>query len=313
MTECLRCEGKAHNAYLCPRCTSDLRKMLSDMPWWLNRLTETALGHTRMSDNAGRKSATRRDLDGDLELAACIEPLPAGEEDLEKARKAREKLALAHALATGGINAKASELLSEIADSLGYWARVLCESRGLPAPAPSPGSALGTPLAAWLAVNVHAIALSEDADTIALEIEQHLDDIKRTVNRPIKYWYLGQCETFDEQRDKSCGTHLRVPEGTYEMYCPRCHVNYSVHRLFLARMHERESRLMPFSELAKFNRQLPQEYQIAPRTLQHWRASGILRPQIVAEEPLYSWEDVKRLQLRKPQKMATGAAAHRGS
>ena len=52
--------------------------------------------------------ATQR-LDGDAELASCIEQLPS-DDDLDKARRKRQQLAR-HALATGGINARASELL----------------------------------------------------------------------------------------------------------------------------------------------------------------------------------------------------------
>jgi len=325
VTECRSCGAKAHNAFLCTGCSNKLRKTLAQLPWWLHRLTETAIGQTRMSDNQGRKSAARRDLDGDAELASCIELLPAKEEDLAKARRLREKAALAHALATGGINARASELLAEISDSLGYWCRVLCESRGVTVPALPAGSALGASLAAWLAINTNAIALSEDAADIAGDIETHLEDIVKVVNRPLRIWFLGNCETWDDKRNTACGADLRAPEGSVEIYCNRCHVTHSVNRLFLARVDEAERQVVPFKELLRVNKSMPTDYQIAPRTLQYWRTCGLLRPHQwerldgrrgltqhdAADTPLYSWADVKRLAQRKPQTAPTGAAAHR--
>ena len=70
MTDCTRCGAKANNSFLCRNCVTTAQTTLADLPWWLNRLTEAAVGQTRMTDNAGRKSARRKDLDGDAELAA---------------------------------------------------------------------------------------------------------------------------------------------------------------------------------------------------------------------------------------------------
>jgi hypothetical protein len=47
MTECQRCGGRA-TLFLCPRCESHLDKLLRELPWWLERLTETAVGATRL-------------------------------------------------------------------------------------------------------------------------------------------------------------------------------------------------------------------------------------------------------------------------
>ena len=44
MAECQRCKGAAHNAFLCPQCIEELHQELSNLGWWLDRLTETALG-----------------------------------------------------------------------------------------------------------------------------------------------------------------------------------------------------------------------------------------------------------------------------
>lgn len=311
MTECTRCGAKANNSFLCRNCVNTAQTTLADLPWWLNRLTETAVGQTRMTDNAGRKSARRKDLDGDTDLAACIELLPKAD-DLDKARRARQDAALSHALATGGVNARASQLLATIADSLGYWCRVLCEIRGLDyTPSPLPVT-LGANHARWLKVNVGAIATCDDAADIVGDIEGHLEDIVKVVNRPIRKIYLGKCPTTDAQWEGECGANLRVPEGSTEVHCHRCRATHNCNLLLLELVADAEREIKTWKEIVRINRAMPHGHQVALRTLQHWRTTGLLvvRGQNGADEPLYSWADVKRLQIRKPQRISTGAASH---
>lgn len=294
MTECTRCGAKANNSFLCRNCVTTAQTTLADLPWFLERLTEAAVGQTRMTDNAGRKSARRRDLDGDTDLAACIEQLPEAD-DLEKARRARQDAALAHALATGGVNARASQLLAQIADALAYWCRVLCETRGIDY-TPSPLSVTpGVNHAHWLRTNIAAITLHEDAADIIGDIETHLDDLIDTINRPIRWWYLGQCPGW--RNDQPCLTDLRVPEGSDEAHCRRCHTRHTVQLLLLARKAEAETNPMTKRQLTRYNRELPPEFQVPPRTLQHWLDTGRLCPCSEAEDPLYSWVDVRLLML----------------
>ena len=306
MTECTRCGAKANNAFLCRNCVTTAQTALADLPWWLNRLTEAAVGQTRMTDNAGRKSARRKDLDGDTNLAACIELLPKAD-DLDKARRARQDAALTHALATGGVNARASQLLATIADALGYWCRVLCEIRGLDyTPSPLPAT-LGANHARWLRVNIGAIATYDDAADIVADIEGHLEDIVKVVNRPIRWWYLGECPGWRD--DQPCQTELRVPEGSEEALCRRCHTRHTVQLLLLARKAEAETNPMTRRQLTRYNRELPPEFQVPPRTLQHWLDTGRLCPCSEAEDPLYSWVDVRLLMLTT--KHATKVATHK--
>jgi hypothetical protein len=299
MTECTHCGAKANNSFLCKTCLATAQTVLADLPWWLSRLTEAAVGDTKMTDNAGRKSARRKDIDGDLELAACIELLPKAD-DLEKARKARQKQSLAHALATGGVNLRASELLAEIDDSLAYWCRVLSEIRGLdyiPYKASPLPTTVGANHARWLRVNIGTIAAYEDAADILGDIETHLEDIVKIVNRPIRWWHLGPCPGWRD--DEPCLTELRVPEGSEEVHCRRCKNTHTVHLLLLARKAEAEKKHMTKRQLTRYNRELPPEFQIPPRTLQHWLDSGRLAACLeIAGDPLYSWVDVRLLMLR---------------
>lgn len=326
-TECQRCKGETPD-FLCRECRVELDKALTELPWWLDRLTEAALGQTRMSDNAGRRSAGRRDLDGDAELAACIELLPSAG-DLDKARRKREKVALAHALATGGINARASDLLGEIDDSLACWCRVLCEDRGLEYQPERSGRALGANHAQWLVRHIHAIALSSDAGDIAEDILGRdkrrrglIEQIQAVVNRPWRWWPLGGCPTpirvegpnrvGQPHPSAPCGFELRAREDATEIRCRECRTVHRVHRLLWARKREIETEPMTSRQLTRYNRELPPEYQVPPRTLRHWLATGRLCAcGELGGDPLYSWVDVRLLALRRPQTADTGAATHR--
>ena len=328
MTKCQRCKGGVTDAFICRNCADELREDLTELPWWLSRLTETALGQTRMSDNAGRKFAPRKDLDGDRELAACIESLPSGD-DLEKARLARQRQSLAHALATGGVNARASELLAEIADGLVFWCRVLCEARGMTYEPPPSRGALGANHALWLKRHVDAIAASEDAGDIAADIlgrdkKRHslIDQIGRVINRPLRWWKLGQCPTPIRVEGPAqagrpypttaCGAELGALQDVKEIRCRECRATHNVHRLLWSRKSEAEAEPMTERELLRYNRDLPPEFQVPPRTLQHWLTTGRLCAcGNSAGDPLYSWIDVRLLVMRRPQMAVTGAAAHK--
>lgn len=327
MTDCRRCGAKAPDCFLCAICTRSLGKTLEELPWWLHRLSEAALGQTKMSDNGGRKSARRNGIDGDASLASCIQTLPAAD-DLDRARREREKLALRNALAAGGINARASELLAEISDGLAYWCRVVCDERGIsyePWTIRNRPSAPGQNHAEWLRAHLHTIALSESADDIAGDIETHAEDIVKLVNRPIRMVLLGDCPTWDDETKASCGVRLYAPQDAVEVYCRRCKSTHNCHRLMLETMAAAEREVHTFDGIIRIMKMLPADYRVAPRTLQHWRTLGLLRARQwvrpdgrkgIAKHgdndiPLYAWADVKRLQLRKPQRLKTGAAAHR--
>jgi hypothetical protein len=268
----------------------------------------------------------RRDLDGDAELAACIEALPDCD-DLDKARAARQRAALAHALATGGINARASELLAEIADTLAYWCRVLCEERGIDYRPARSAEALGANHARWLARHVESIAAASDAGDIADDIlgrDKHrrglIDQIEHAINRRWRWWPLGECPTPVRVEGPAqhgrphptvdCGVELRAREDAVAIRCPGCRTLHKVHRLLWARKSQAEAEPMTARQLTRYNHELPPEYQVPPRTLRHWLATGRLCPCAQnAGDPLYSWIDVRLLLLRKPQKATTGAAA----
>lgn len=308
--------------FLCRQCIHSLQSLLADMPWWLARLDEAAIGATRMSDNGGRKTARRKDLDGDKPLSECIDPLPDND-DLDKARKARQDKALDRALATGGVNAHASRLLTEVAESVTYWCRTVAKHAGhtinTPALASQRLSAVAAVHAAWMAANIGSVAAVDAAADIYGDVETHLGDITAAVNRPIPTRELGPCPSFihDESGriESVCGKPLWAPADEPEVYCRRCKTTHATNRLLWARFEEAQREPMTWARLCRVNKMQDHGWQIPLRTLQHWRHTEMLRPVGYAGgEPLYRWDDVRRLRIAKPQKGLTGAAArHSGS
>lgn len=296
-----------------------MREQLNEMPWWLNRLTESAVGQTKMSDNGGRRSTPRTGIKGEALLAECIEPFPnEREQDIEKARKQREKTALAHALSAGGVNARASELLATIVDSLQYWVKDLCDSRGIlyepvrcrgskfigplrvgEVRKPYPRSA-GVEYALWLAEYVTAIASSEYAEDIVGDIRGHMEDIEKVVNRPIPTIYL-KCQTWNEEQRSICGMDLRTKSDAVEVYCRKCRTTHNVNRLQLSMRAALENEKLTIKQILDYNRVIPEEYRVAERTLRRWRHEGRLKPcgSNDAGEPLYKWVDVSGLRANK--------------
>lgn len=134
MTKCKRCE-RATDLFVCKACISELRKRLADLPWWLDRLTETAVGQAHLGEGARR--GERRDvLHGDDTLDSHIEPFPRDKDTTPTARDHRDRYrsALWHALALGRVNGRASDELDRIHNALSTTIRDMCETRGIEVP-----------------------------------------------------------------------------------------------------------------------------------------------------------------------------------
>lgn len=134
MTKCKRCD-RATDLFVCKACISELRKRLADLPWWLDRLTETAVGQAHLGDGARR--GERRDvLHGDDTLVSHVEPFPRDRDSqpTEKDQRDRHRVALWHALALGRVNGRASDELDRIHNALSTTIRDMCETRGIEVP-----------------------------------------------------------------------------------------------------------------------------------------------------------------------------------
>lgn len=288
--ECGICQSPSE-LFLCNRHIEKLRQTLSEFGWWLARLTETAVGQTRMGDNGGRKSARRDELHGDDHPIALLPEAKT----LEQSRRERQRRVLASALAAGGCNARASELLAEIADSLGYWVRVLCESRGVDVPALIGGRDYGVPIVAWLHQHVAAIALSEDAGDIAADVFAYRRDIERAVNRPIQWIDLGECPTLiDDEQGGQCGRRLRAPAG--EASTVRCRDCGSVHDVNWLTL-QNVSKPMTWELLSRAATTAHESYRINRITLWRWRNEGRITSVGIDDNgaALWSWHDLQRV------------------
>lgn len=71
--QCQSCAGRAQ-LYLCGTCQSKLRTTLDELPWWLEALSDAAVGHVRLGDSGGGRSTARREpfKGGDEALAKCM-------------------------------------------------------------------------------------------------------------------------------------------------------------------------------------------------------------------------------------------------
>lgn len=134
MTKCKRCE-RATDLFVCKDCISELRKRLADLPWWIDRLTETAVGQANLGDGA-RKGERRDVLHGDDTLVSHVEPFPRDKDTTPtpRDRRDRHQAALWHALALGRVNGRASDELDRIRNALSTTIRDMCETRGLDVP-----------------------------------------------------------------------------------------------------------------------------------------------------------------------------------
>ncbi|MDM1995285.1 hypothetical protein PP326_07880, partial [Mycobacteroides abscessus] len=89
MTKCKRCE-RATDLFVCKSCISELRKRLADLPWWIDRLTETAVGQANLGDGA-RKGERRDVLHGDDTLVSHVEPFPRDKDTTPTPRDHRDR------------------------------------------------------------------------------------------------------------------------------------------------------------------------------------------------------------------------------
>lgn len=281
MTECTRCARKT-DLYLCSTCTGDLRKMLHELPWWIARLIETEIGQTRMGD-LGRKSKRRDVLHGDDDLAAHIEPFPRDSDQpaTDKDRRARQKMALRHALATGRINGRASEELQRVHNTLAWWIKDICTMRG--AELPQLHTAAG--MARWLKNHCDAAAHQEDGMNLIADIEEVQKSIARVVNRPVAPLVIGPCVTDpapDELLDKRvragdtstrCNFRLEVGQKTNSVKCPQCEQTHDVAEVLARNMDEADHMLVTVRDLV--DRVLPiLNEHASQRAVERWIVKG---------------------------------------
>jgi hypothetical protein len=275
--ECQGCARKS-DLFLCGGCQSDLRALLVDLPWWLARLTEAALGHVRLGDGGGRRGHR-----AGLEQYTDPKPAMDGQGGTEGQRRLERDLGdaklRARLLAQGGVNSRASEALAAITGELSTWVRHVCEQRGLDVPAlDAPGSAR------WLAMCVGAIACDEAGGECLASLKADQRHIEAVVNRPVEPRTCGPCPTAGEHTDRGfvmrdvrtrCGTRLEAPAAAVEVRCPTCRQTYHVESLITRLINE--THYMRFTIRELLDVVLPRAEIPVPRaTLYLWVKRGKL-------------------------------------
>ena len=224
--ECVRCGSQAQT-FLCPRCTGRTRRTLRDMIWLAQECHNQAYGQSNWGDDSGRRTPyrSRHELNGE---ASSIELLPDGVEDLDEARRIRQRNVELAALASGGVNGRASELYDTVVDMLTTWIRDLCENRGIE----WHGVGSVGEMCAWLDLNISAIANHPAADEFCDELDEHVGHIRRLINRPESMRFVGPCPApHPEAPSRTCGLELRAHRRATHVTCPQCDTDHDVNEV----------------------------------------------------------------------------------
>jgi hypothetical protein len=319
-------------------------------PGWLSVLADAAIGQTRMGDSGGgRRGRAWSERDGSADvLIKCrckhsehggrpcpaVDPVVAGEEPDPLTGKPRPTFTeracscveyepattpvklFAQSLAHGGVNMRASTLLRRVRRTLDSWVEHAETVTGVGYRPLDASDLAGQAL--WLAHNVRPIAGTEQAGLMHQRIKQAVDDIERTVNRPIPMRFLGPCPTWIEPRQAVCGVELYARADAVEVFCKACRQTHNCARLQLLLINDLERKKLTVDKILELNRVLPEEYRIPERTLRRWRRPGPkgeppkLKPRgyrrpdgrvvisclgddAAEYEPLYLWADVRKL------------------
>lgn len=155
MTDCTaglskHCGSLTDASYVCPACTTVLRNDLRELPDLADEL-ETTLSRQRGTDYANQTGGHGGE-----------KPLP--------------------------IHAGASTVRDVLKNTLGTWARVLCEQGGRYS-----GSDDAASIARWLLANLAAILRSDWAPECADEIHAATGEVRRCVDIPAEKVWLGPC------------------------------------------------------------------------------------------------------------------------
>lgn len=305
--ECQKCARKCE-LFLCVQCMLDLRQMLTDMPWWLDRLAETSVGQARLGDPGGRRGHK-----AGLERYADPKPAVDGdgtEGDRRLERDLTDRKLRARLLAQGGVNAHASDLFDEVQNMLGSWVRDVCERRGVDVP----HIATASRMAMWLKQHVSSLASAECALETYTDVKHAHEQMVRAVNRPPPPKTCGPCPTPGEHTDKGfvmsdtrskCGTRLEARENQSEVVCPVCKQAHDVEALTTRLTNDMH--YMSFTIRQLLDVVLPRgDEHIPRRTLYDWVAKNKLEASGYEEDgtPKYLLADVRQLRTQHARKSA---------
>ena len=315
MPDCTRCARKT-DLYLCSTCIGNLRSMLHDMPWYLDRLVETAIGQARISDT-GRRAKRRDVLHGDDSLAAHIEAFPRDGDKPPTKRDllARQKLALHHALAAGRVNGRASDLLQKIHNTLAWWVKDICTRQN----ASIPRLNTVTSMVRWLEKHCATVAHQDDGLNLIGDVEELQKSIERIVNRPVAPMVIGPCVTdpapddlLEQRAGKGDGTTrcnyaLHAGQKANKVTCPQCDETHDVSDVLTQNLAELDEVLVTVRDLVDWV--LPRLDEPVPqRTIERWIVKGWVpvRGQDSSGANMVTIGDVRRARATRPRHAKAG-------
>ena len=273
MTECTICERKT-DMFLCQTCVTELRTLFVGLPRFLRHLHETAYGQATLTDDGRHTRSRGYSLDGDLNVDAY------------------GATALAVFLSAGRCNPKAIQLLDDVRNTLGTWARHLCESRGITTYAAGTDSLL----CGWLARHVSAIAADEAASECYKDISNAVVRIERQINPPIPPRLCGPCPTHTEVG--VCGTRLMAPPRQNTVKCPECGTLHEIDALVAKLLADVDDKNFTVQELSVALAALRSPVPV--KTLYRWTYELKLTARgWRAGKPVYRLEDARKLSERK--------------
>jgi hypothetical protein len=288
--------------FLCPRCTGELRAMLTALvrgpyvtavtgqtksgggwhierrtPGLLEHLAEAAIGQVRLG-GGGRRTR-------DAGLVAYTDPKPAadglgGTEGQRRLEQDAENgtLVLAAVLRQGGVNPKASKLLADTNDLLAWFVNTLAAHgvrRTVFAAVPRHSVPGSIDMADWLAGSMATIPLLEDAGVFYIRLDRLRRRMEQVIDRPEPPRTCGPCPTIVGQQRQECATALEAQHNQTEVTCPSCKQSYDVEQLITRTYNALHYKTFTIRELV--DTVLPRlDEHVPERTLYRWIKSGVL-------------------------------------
>ena len=315
MTECQTC-GRKTNLYLCTTCTNELQELLTSLVTTGTRTTITNQGKTA----SGRPWRIEQNR-----------PMPGLIEYLHHAANGQAKLGEQGPKVSGHNetpikhNPKAANLLQELHEALGQWARHINRTYG-----PQLDWRTTTGFAHYLATNTHHLAQDQDGGEAFSRIHGLIRQTEKTLNRPQPLRFCGPCPTTltpdhnpkcEQRHPHQCGTQLQAPRTAIEVRCPTCKTSHRIeelHQRLLANIDQwRFTRSDILRILDGLGEHLP------PGTFDTWRARNQLNPRgwqrpdgrigitrhSPADKPVFYLADVRKLMANRRNTPTRAAAS----
>jgi hypothetical protein len=248
MPECQKCNAKT-DLYLCKHCMGSLRRQLLSIPTLIDDLADAAIGNTRLSNESTR----------------------------QKGFQSR----------TPVFDDRATDLIEEISDTIGGWARGTARIHGLMI---SPPVSWHKPwdlykhtvkdFAMFLAAHVDMLAKDPEIGELCDGLRKYIKRAHGLVDRRMPSQFCGPCPaTINDHRrceqcshrPHECATSLAARRGALEVTCPSCGAVHRVEALINALLAHADKFRCTIPDLNDVLRMLEEPVKID--TLYRWAAS----------------------------------------